>query len=1779
MTEDSRDLRRVRTAAEEAEYDPDSERDASDLKSPIRTLGFWGEESTAAFEFSVESLAGFAVDPTYPPEARLCALAQFRRLVAPESTYEGLFRRPVDEIGDELVEQYGSSSSHRRTPLGAERIEGFLSAAEQYIGATTRLRVVAARVAKAGANQSEADDHPTAYDRHLGDLREAAIETLASVGKRAGGETLLRVAHSLADLSVEPTYPEQPIALDVLQELVLEADDHVLSTQPYATYRNQIADASDSDDIAEVTPRGTYSGVCHILCSTLIEASSRRILPSKERWTRRYTKRYPAAEIGRQNALSRLVDVGEMLGGRWLLAVVEYLHDVATNPSTPQGDGRPRSRFEYRTEAVRHLTEVSRSTEREHTGRSGDPTRSTAVEPTTTGIVRIERSVLEAAIRSHTASALAVFAGEDTQFAGSNPGLDESLRKKARGSLLNIGCASRAGITADVAETFKRIASREGGYPDDEETFKRIASREDGYPKHDRVHARECLAELCRRRPLASVFRAYFSDEQFRYTSPDERVQETTELFEFAPLETWSLLFPQVVRSLVEARDDIDTSVCRDALRTIASAVSDPEFDPSLSDYQVHFLDVTTPWGESLMECEFSRLNDSNPLLIDRVDGTIGLIAHGDTTPVAKITISHDRFEELTTHMKPVGAVSNRSVELTPRTGTLVFEGTLGGERSPWIELQLQPDRQLSHLGLPTITETVTGGAQPSSTSGESSPRPNTTSLDLPRGRYTLLAACPDPSAQYGIAVASVSISTDTKTTCSVDVPFGYTHSSRHEEAIQEIRSEIDDQEPGDDLSAALLDVARACLGVAGAIPDHGRWFMDGRFDPEPLTQSVIEVSEGIATYLKGRERGDEFHIDEFRQYLPEGDELTTVGSFLKRGGVPSTLLEALGFHGRTTEQRAILAHEYLVQENHVPTPTGEPLPASVRYALFAADGFRSAVSLLNSEQRVVDQQQCLELLETVGQRTPEFVVENRDALESVIVESWSRTDLTDATSTTHIGIKVLLQALREDERVAVDAFDTLGESLISFTKILVRTLDDPVWDTDRVDLCRLFEAMAKWSPDRLRNEYDRLGSYLSPDNPPEIKRSLARCLVSATQGSSYVRTRQSTYLEYLLRPLEGGQQTDPETTFYCLCGIAELLSVSEIDESTIDRVSGILPEPGTESSSVSTQLHTVAVSLVLTELATTAPDEIPTTALSDGIHEESSRRGYTRVIAMLSSASAVHVERFVPELETMLTREIGRADEHRIRCPYVVKALSTIESTPTEELQQQYSTLLTDGGHLTTYYTCKAIHHQYQDTYGAPEAADWLEALDSVVESGDGVVSLAAQRARQAATGGSRSWVAEDLEVPPESAERFLECGHWFATGIGRRSVRQYEWLSTVHRAHLHRLRARFGDSPSLEPLHDVVARVQDTFEEADGSAVVGRGTHAALVEDIETLATGSTSAVFDQATGPMRETEYAPTEASTASSQVTAGDWIPDAGYGTATGLDEFEEHVFESKAFDPVPEDAPETPALPDDDFEIADRHPNNRGGQATIEKGLVDARDTTVPVAIKRTKRLARTTNPSDLGVIIDREARNWQEVHDHPHIIELYDINESGGQILMEYLDGGDLRERCGDMSVPHALWIGISIADALQYAHRRGIKHLDVKPRNIVLAETEGVRWAWPKLGDWGLSQELYSHSGRPNYTQQYAGPELRGHTSHETDIRTDVYQLAATLYHLLGDTPPRHLEQADRERPTSLREWNSKVSETLDHVVQQGLAIDITDRWASMRVFKIALLQAATTY
>lgn len=202
---------------------------------------------------------------------------------------------------------------------------------------------------------------------------------------------------------------------------------------------------------------------------------------------------------------------------------------------------------------------------------------------------------------------------------------------------------------------------------------------------------------------------------------------------------------------------------------------------------------------------------------------------------------------------------------------------------------------------------------------------------------------------------------------------------------------------------------------------------------------------------------------------------------------------------------------------------------------------------------------------------------------------------------------------------------------------------------------------------------------------------------------------------------------------------------------------------------------------------------------------------------------------------------------------------------------------------------------------------------------------------------------------------------------------------------------------------------------------------------------------------------------------------------------------------------------------------------------------------------------------------------------HPHIVGVQDRGEHDGHmwIAMDYIDGTDaaqlLRQRYpAGMPVELATTLVTAVASALDYAHKKGLLHRDVKPANVIVADVDSDD---PQifLADFGIARPLDDTSGITTTnmtvgTVAYAAPEqLMGE---QMDGRADQYALAATAYHLLTGLPlfphsnpavviSRHLSTA----PPSLSDHRSDCA-VLDDVLQMALAKTPDARFTSCSVF-----------
>lgn len=218
----------------------------------------------------------------------------------------------------------------------------------------------------------------------------------------------------------------------------------------------------------------------------------------------------------------------------------------------------------------------------------------------------------------------------------------------------------------------------------------------------------------------------------------------------------------------------------------------------------------------------------------------------------------------------------------------------------------------------------------------------------------------------------------------------------------------------------------------------------------------------------------------------------------------------------------------------------------------------------------------------------------------------------------------------------------------------------------------------------------------------------------------------------------------------------------------------------------------------------------------------------------------------------------------------------------------------------------------------------------------------------------------------------------------------------------------------------------------------------------------------------------------------------------------------------------------------------------------------------------------------------REAIIAANLH-HPNIVTIYDVSEIEGLhfIAMEYIRGRSLHaiinER-GALGLPNAVAIISAVGSALDFAHRQGAIHRDVKPHNIMINISGRVL-----LADFGIAQmpetrgDRLTRTGIFIGTPEYISPEQA--SARHVDGRSDLYSLGITAYELITGTVPfsgatpqlmiAHLQSA----PPPLATLDPQQPPELDSVLARALAKNPDTRYQTGAAFAEALRQVARKY
>jgi serine/threonine protein kinase len=272
------------------------------------------------------------------------------------------------------------------------------------------------------------------------------------------------------------------------------------------------------------------------------------------------------------------------------------------------------------------------------------------------------------------------------------------------------------------------------------------------------------------------------------------------------------------------------------------------------------------------------------------------------------------------------------------------------------------------------------------------------------------------------------------------------------------------------------------------------------------------------------------------------------------------------------------------------------------------------------------------------------------------------------------------------------------------------------------------------------------------------------------------------------------------------------------------------------------------------------------------------------------------------------------------------------------------------------------------------------------------------------------------------------------------------------------------------------------------------------------------------------------------------------------------------------------APSEPPAPEHLDGYADLVEVGRGGDSVVYRGREVAlgRDVAIKVLSLDTAgdpaRAARFAREIEITVQLGRQ---------HPNIVTVLATGTTASgkpAVVMDFFEGGTLHDRLrahGPLPAEEVGRIGEVLADALSFAHERGVLHRDVKPQNVLVLPTSWV------LADFGIARLVGSEhtSSAETFTYRHAAPQiLDGHPPTAAD---DIWSLGSTLFTLLDGRPPFASDDPDedsalaylrRARTEEPRPLTVPGSERIAPVIERCLSKDVAGRWASAAELRDAL-------
>src|SRR5687767_14070843 len=275
-------------------------------------------------------------------------------------------------------------------------------------------------------------------------------------------------------------------------------------------------------------------------------------------------------------------------------------------------------------------------------------------------------------------------------------------------------------------------------------------------------------------------------------------------------------------------------------------------------------------------------------------------------------------------------------------------------------------------------------------------------------------------------------------------------------------------------------------------------------------------------------------------------------------------------------------------------------------------------------------------------------------------------------------------------------------------------------------------------------------------------------------------------------------------------------------------------------------------------------------------------------------------------------------------------------------------------------------------------------------------------------------------------------------------------------------------------------------------------------------------------------------------------------------------------------------------------VAERLATALGDRYRIERELGQGGMATVYLAedLKHKRKVALKVLKPELAAVLGAD-RFVQEITttaslQHPHILPLFDSGTADGFLfyVMPFIEGETLRDKLNretQLGVDEAVRIAREVADALDYAHSKGVIHRDIKPENILLANGR------PMVADFGIALAVsaaaggrMTETGLSLGTPHYMSPE-QATAEKEISARSDVYSLASVLYEMLSGQPPHvgaSAQQIIMKILTEEAEPVTKLRRSVPSNVAAALAKALeklpADRFESAKAFSEALVNPA---